>query len=55
MRSFRLRIADCGFLAVAALTASAAGHRNQSAIRNRRDRNATIVPVTGPAFRTGAW
>jgi imidazolonepropionase-like amidohydrolase len=60
MKSIRLRIARVpsglgGLLAVAALTASAAG---QTAISNPQSailiRNATIIPVTGPRIENGS-
>ena len=54
----RLRIADCGCLAIALLGTSA-GAQTQSAISNQQSaivviRNATIVPVTGPRIQNGS-
>ena len=52
---WRLRIADCGWLAIAAIASPA---NPQTAISNQQSaivvQNATIVPVTGPRIQNGS-
>ena len=60
MRSSRLRIADCGLLAIGFLVATAGAPNSsaQTATRNQQSailiRNATIVPVTGARIQNGS-